>query len=91
MIHLYSNFTYHDPAYLCGTKESLIELREAINLALREGKAEFEAFTADGEGYELNVYCLNDDGMSNLQLPYTDPSYTHDPQSLHPSVFDGDD
>jgi hypothetical protein len=86
MLHLYAQFTYHDDAYLIGTRDSLIRLREAINQALyQKTPIEVEEFTQDGEGYALHLAMLDDDQMSNLTLPYSDPAYRDHPDYRAPS------
>ena len=55
VLHLYGQSQWHFPAEIIGNREGLIKLRDAIDLALRQGKAEFPAMASDGEGYDLTV------------------------------------
>jgi hypothetical protein len=61
---------------LWATAGALEALRDAIDRALQEGRAEFEACPADGEFYDVFVW-LNDDpwdspSWQEMALPYTD-------------------
>ncbi len=56
-LHVYAQSHEHDEAYLIGTRDALVQLREAIDIALsnkarrRESVSVADFFSSDGEGY----------------------------------------
>lgn len=75
VLHLYAQYSHHDDAQIMGDRESLIALREAIDQALaKDEEIVMEAFTNDGEGYQVHVTCL--DCLDSLLLPYTADDFT---------------
>ena len=58
-LHVYSQFMYHDDANIRATRAGLLELRAAIDRALEKGAGYAEVMTSDGEGFTLNVQCVN--------------------------------
>ncbi len=78
-LSIYSQYSYHEDAFLVGDWEGLIQLRDAIdNLLSRKGapyhhtehvldNTVIETFAHDGEGYNLNII-LN-------EKPQTDPTW----------------
>ena len=74
-LHIYAQAQWHDDVWIVGDKEGLRLLRDAIDKALSEGKAESDhVFTADGEGYRVHVLSLSEEDMVSLAMPYTDES-----------------
>jgi hypothetical protein len=69
-IHLYSQYSEHDEAFIIGTRDALIALREAIDAALEAQKATAVVYARDGEGYDLIVQCVSEDYMEIARLPY---------------------
>jgi hypothetical protein len=86
-LHLYAQACEHDEAMISGNRESLIQLRDAIDEAIKtehngifrnpktimgmDTKSDF--FTKDGEGYTVLIRCVEDDGeFDKYSLPYTD-------------------
>jgi hypothetical protein len=69
-LHIYAQYTNHAPATIRGTKEGLIALRDALTVAIDNGKGEGTAYASDGEGYPIEVQRVN---VLNLlgRLPYT--------------------
>lgn len=57
--HVYGQFAWHSPACIRGTKEALSALRDALDQALKEGKAEVGMCATDGEGYAIDVHCVS--------------------------------
>lgn len=76
-LHIYGQLAEHSTVYIAGGRVSLIRLREAINLALEKEEYDQEPmqimdfFVNDGEGYSVKVYCLPNDEMDKLSVPYT--------------------
>lgn len=72
-LHVYSPTYFHGHAFIVGNKAALEELRNALDKALYAGTGETAAATADGEGFELKVYCEEEDAYwDKASLPYTD-------------------
>jgi hypothetical protein len=79
-LHIYAQYTNHAPATIRGTKEGLIALRDALTVAIEAGKSEGTAYTADGEGYPIEVQRVN---VINFlgRLPYT--AEWHQPKPVY--------
>ncbi|WP_410982779.1 hypothetical protein [Bacillus cereus] len=61
---------------MIASKESLQQLRDAIDRALLQGEARYHSFTSDGEGYTTYIKCLDDtEKWSELELPYSNREY----------------
>lgn len=72
-LHIHGPTYYHDHSFIIGDRESLELLRDAIDSALAEGQGKATSFTADGEGFDLEVYREEDDSYwDKALLPYTD-------------------
>lgn len=72
-LHIYSPAYHHDHAFIVGDRTALEALRAAIDAALQVGEGTAEAMTADGEGFELKVYCEEENEYwDKATLPYTD-------------------
>lgn len=54
-MHVYGQYMPHDCATLRGTVAALTAVRNAIDVALKEGTGTAEVFASDGEGYKINV------------------------------------
>lgn len=73
LCHLYGQRYWHDEAYMIGNRIALVELREAIDIALKNGEKRIVSSSADGEGYELFIKCVEDDfDWEEIELPYHD-------------------
>lgn len=73
ILHVFSNEVWHESAAIVGGREALVKLKEAIDKALSEGEATFETMVNDGEGYNVNVMCVEDEEVITvLAVPYTD-------------------
>ena len=73
IVHLYGQSRPRDKAFIVGTFEGLLQLREAINQALRQPSGLIHAtsaFVSDGEGYTLSVICAADERMHDYIIPY---------------------
>lgn len=55
LLHIYGQASWHGTARIVGNRNALIVLRDAIDAALSEGKAETSASTTDGEGYGVEI------------------------------------
>lgn len=71
-LHLYPQAQWHDEAYVIGTRESLLKLRDAIDSALATGSAKADCFTNDGEGYSVIIRTVGQVDAEALAVPYTD-------------------
>lgn len=74
-LHIYGQSYNHDHAFIVGDTTALIELRDAIDRALKTGTtaSETTSFTADGEGFEVKVYREEEEEYwDKAGLPYTD-------------------
>ena len=61
---------HHDPAFIVGDSQGLTALRNAIEIALGKGEACVNnAFTTDGEGFDIIIACRED--MGDVPLGYT--------------------
>lgn len=84
VIHIFGQHTYHDDVHIIGSKESLIALRDAIDKVVGSGKnvEKIKAFVNDGEGFDLEVICCNEESdLSRLVSPYFDEE-SCDPSGL---------
>ena len=80
LLHIYGQEQWHGNTYLVGNKAGLLELKNAIEQALDNGRGETTnkgscIYTNDGEGYQVRVV-LNDTiwqspFWENLALPYS--------------------
>lgn len=77
VLHIHGQSRWHMSAVVVGNRAALLGLRDAIDRALKgECRAAVETFSADGEGYEVEVR-LRDADMgapewNNARLPYFD-------------------
>lgn len=76
VLHLYAQYCNHMEARIAGTKDELLALSEKIKEAATSGEAEMQTFCADGEGYELYIYRVQEGDV--LPVPYTDGMYQDD-------------
>lgn len=72
-LHIYAQHDPHDAAVIVGNKLGLLELRQAIDEALKGIEYEATLTPSDGEGYEAYVVMLEDDErekFESLEMPY---------------------
>ncbi|HLR68659.1 MAG TPA: hypothetical protein VK105_16295 [Virgibacillus sp.] len=72
-LHVYAQDFPHDGSVITGNKLALLELKRAIDEALKEGESEGNFTASDGEGYELYVVKIEDDEQKlfdSLEMPY---------------------
>jgi len=74
LLHVFSQSFEHDDAAVVGTREALLALKAGIERALADerGVAMVDARVNDGEGFFLNVYCVDDRTMRFVGVPYAD-------------------
>ncbi|MFK2827028.1 hypothetical protein QYG89_15350 [Bacillus sp. B190/17] len=73
LCHIFGQQMWHDHAYLIANRIALIELREAIDTALKHGETRVGLSPSDGEGYDLFIKCVEDDfDWEALDMPYHD-------------------
>lgn len=70
-LHIFAQHSWHDEARIIGTRAGLEYLAAAVAKALkyREGTSA-TVFTNDGEGYNVEVACVDDVG-DDVPTPYT--------------------
>lgn len=72
-LHIHAQFAWHDPAYIVGTKESLKDLRDLIDDAIKAGDWSEDFFVGDGEGFKVHVLVRSEEHMATkAAVPYTD-------------------
>jgi hypothetical protein len=69
-LHLYAQGYEHSSASIMGTQQGLEALRDALDEAIRKGKAKAEVFVRDGEGYHVEITRTSYQGMEKEYLPY---------------------
>ncbi|WP_321820865.1 MULTISPECIES: hypothetical protein [unclassified Burkholderia] len=75
-LHVYAQEHEHDDAYIVGTREDLVALRNAIDKALaakaehRSSDSLLAACAADGECYDLYVKVVPESVQYQLLRPY---------------------
>ncbi|MGE7907237.1 hypothetical protein ACQKNS_22840 [Peribacillus sp. NPDC094092] len=73
MCHIFGQRMWHDNAYLIANRTALIELREAIDTALKFEETRLGLSPSDGEGYDLFIKCVEEDfKWEALEMPYHD-------------------
>jgi len=69
LLNIYGQEAWHTEARIIGSKDGLLELRDAIEKAIKDGKAttsnDLPLFASDGEGYEVIVEMHNDEWGCN--------------------------
>lgn len=74
-LHIYSQEGNHCDAWICGSREALTDLRDAINRALESPEPStadgFHAYAADGEGYAIFIVPMEEPVFKTLGLPYS--------------------
>ena len=88
-LHLYAQETYHQEAFIVGTRPGLEALKRAIDKAFMEGQGEAEVSVSDGEGYTV-VILLKEDGAfwDKAAVPYTvDYAAPKDPTAIWPGAI----
>lgn len=71
LLHVYPQGAWHDLVQIVGNPRGLRRLQAAIEVALQEQDAvSTQAFTADGEGYPIEVKIVSSADMEGQPLPY---------------------
>ncbi len=73
-LHVYPQAQQHDNAYVVGTREALLSLRNAIDLALTGDSVTVDFFANDGEGYSVIIRAVGSTEAETLAVPYTEDS-----------------
>lgn len=73
LLHIYSQGSWHEEAYIVGDRKALELLYKAIEAALQsqDGTDKVEVSVADGEGYTVHIISHPTHRMENLTLPYS--------------------
>ncbi|MBT2681966.1 hypothetical protein J7E38_23685 [Bacillus sp. ISL-35] len=71
--HIFGQQMWHSNAYLIANRTALLELKDAIEVALRHEETRLGLMPSDGEGYDLFIKCVEDDfEWETLEMPYHD-------------------
>jgi len=71
--HIFGQQMWHSTAYLIANRTALLELKEAIDVALKHEETRLGLMPSDGEGYDLFIKCVKDDfEWEELEMPYHD-------------------
>ncbi|MDM5317864.1 hypothetical protein QUF49_17775 [Fictibacillus sp. b24] len=71
--HIFGQQMWHSNAYLIANRTALLELKEAIDVALKYKETRLGLMPSDGEGYDLFIKCVEDDfKWEELEMPYHD-------------------
>ncbi len=68
-LHIHSQQQWHDDAWIIGSRVALQALRDAIDVALQEGRSLCESFVNDGEGFSTFIIC--EESLDDAAVPYT--------------------
>lgn len=74
-LHTYGQTVWHDDSPICGTREGIKRLRDALTKALDSPDGVSlcnDVFCNDGEGYSVPIYCLPYAEFEKLATPYSD-------------------
>ncbi|MFU0789835.1 hypothetical protein [Virgibacillus proomii] len=84
--NIYAQESWHMESFIIGNKQGLIELKNAIDKALKNKIGEADLFPSDLEGYTTYVALVEDEEkFANLCMPYTnEPGVDTDENSTHP-------
>lgn len=61
VLHIHAQKAHHDDAFIVGSREGLLAMREAIDLALDDCTAAAEVSVGDGEGYHVLIMLIDTD------------------------------
>jgi len=71
--HIFGQKMWHDNAYMIANRTALLELKDAIDVALKFEETRLNFSPSDGEGYELFIKCVGEDfKWKDLEMPYHD-------------------
>ncbi|WP_273853723.1 hypothetical protein [Guptibacillus spartinae] len=71
-MQLYGQELWHSPAFLLANREGLLQLREAIDVALQNGEYRHVTSSSDGDGYDLLIKRIEEEvEWSRVETPYT--------------------
>jgi len=86
-LHIYAQGYWHGDAFIVGTREALVALRDAIDGAIANGSADCESSVNDGEGFRARVLQMDEGQLQKLEQPYIETLCNN--QGIHPSVIYG--
>ena len=71
-MQLYGQELWHSPAFLLANREGLLQLREAIDVALQNGEYRHVTSSSEGDGYDLLIKRIDEEvEWSRVETPYT--------------------
>lgn len=83
ILHLFSQLYCHSDAWVVGTMDGLIKLRDALTRVIDTGEPQVaHTYTSDGEGYCALVIPLTGQQMYDMALPYTHENLEGDSEQL---------
>ncbi|WOQ72026.1 hypothetical protein R0126_15475 [Bacillus stratosphericus] len=84
MCNIYAQETHHREALILGNRKGLLELKNAIDQALKTGSAVANLYPSDFEGYETCIALVDDEKQfKKLITPYVE-EYTQDDDAIDP-------
>lgn len=83
VLHVFSQYSWHDDLMIVGDKEGLIALREAIDKAIKGKWGQSRATVNDGEEFGIMVGQLHSTEVDDFQTPYV-ADYAHSTQGTDP-------
>jgi len=88
-LNIYSPFAVNMEGFLIGTREGLVQLREAIDKALisNHGLASTSLVASEGEHYQVYVMRTDTLKIRTLQEMYTNDLVLHDDEKVTPEKF----
>lgn len=76
---------WHDSSFLIANRAALLELKDAINIALKHGEFRLGLSPSDDEGYDLYLKCVDEDfDWEKLEMPYHDRD-CYEPDGIPPN------
>lgn len=89
-MHVYPQYIWHSEATICGTRQGIEALRDALNAALDDPQGVTLAsgfFASDGEGYALHVHVLPFGEFKRLAPFYSDDCARHGKGAFWPYML----
>lgn len=73
ILQIYAQPFEHQEAWICGDREGLTKLRDALNIVLdTDAPASAHSYCVDGEGYATVILPVDGETLLDVMLPYTE-------------------
>lgn len=91
LVHIFPQEEHHGEARIMGNREGLLELKYAIEEALKTGIGQCRLLPADDEGYPCYVM-LNEEEVTSpflkrMKLPYATLLDDYNDETIHPEKY----